>query len=294
MSNSQASLLEIPDNDQALLVAIQLTSGVKVDENLAIIEQQFEALRKQYPEKDIVVVLPECCLMFAKRDSDVKAIAEEAGIGPMQQALCQLAEKFKVYLVAGTIAIKAPDGRHFAASLLISPQGKILAQYNKIHLFDVDVADGFGSYRESDNTHPGRDICVVETPIGRIGLAVCYDLRFSALFKAMAEQQADIIVLPSAFTKPTGQAHWELLVRARAVENQCFMIAANQSGLHQNGRETWGHSMIVSPWGEVCDELASGVGFIAAPLNPQLIQECRAKMPMAQQQRFSKSVLSAK
>ena len=205
----------------------------------------------------------------------------------MQQGLSRLAQVYQVYLVAGTIALYAPDKRNFAASLLFNPQGEVMAQYNKIHLFDVDVADGIGSYRESDNTHPGQHITVVDTPFGRIGMAVCYDLRFSALFRAMRQAGADIIVMPSAFTKLTGQAHWELLLRARAVENQCYVLASNQGGTHANGRETWGHSMIISPWGEIEQQLTFGEAAISSTLDRQLLQSIRQKMPMISQERFT-------
>jgi len=224
--------------------------------------------------------------MFATNDSEVRAHSEVSQQGYMQTALAQLSQQYNVYLVAGTIAIKADDGRHFAASILFDPQGKQLGQYNKIHLFDVDVNDGYGSYRESENTHPGQHISVIETPIGNIGMAVCYDLRFGALFQAMREQGADILVLPSAFTHATGQAHWELLSRARAVENQCYMVASNQGGEHVNGRVTWGQSMVIDPWGEIESQVPYGEGFASASFDREKLQAVRSKMPMVSQQRF--------
>jgi len=166
-----------------------------------------------------------------------------------------------------------------------------LSQYNKIHLFDVDVNDGIGQYRESDATHPGQDICVVDTPIGRIGMAVCYDLRFSALFTAMAQRGVDIMVLPSAFTRTTGQAHWEVLLRSRAIEHQCYFIGANQGGIHANGRETWGHSMIVNPWGEIQAQIPEGVGHIVADYDPKKLIDIRQQMPLSTQHRFAPSDL---
>ena len=190
------------------LAAIQLVSSPDIAENLLVVEQQLALLRAGNIDGPMLVVLPECCLIFANNDQEVRQFSEQQNHGLMQQALSELCIKFNVYMVAGTIPIKADDGRHYAASLLLDPQGVVLAQYNKIHLFDVQVSDGVGSYRESDNTHPGQDICVVDTPIGKIGLAVCYDLRFSALFRAMSERGADIMVLPSAFTEKTGKAHW--------------------------------------------------------------------------------------
>ncbi|MGB1298195.1 MAG: carbon-nitrogen hydrolase family protein [Psychrobium sp.] len=268
------------------LIAVQLVSSPSIEENLVAIDEQLQAIRKQYPSGDILAVLPECCLMFATKDSEVRQFSEHKGEGPMQEALSELSKKYQLYIVAGTIAIKAEDGRHFAASLLFDSQGNELGQYNKIHLFDVDVSDGYGSYRESENTHPGQHISVVETPIGNIGMAVCYDLRFGAFFNEMRTLGAEILVLPSAFTHATGHAHWELLCRARAVENQCYMVASNQGGLHKNGRETWGQSMVVDPWGTIESQIASGEGYAVGEFDRDKLAAIRQKMPMASQQRF--------
>jgi len=273
------------------LVAIQMVSTPDIEHNLDQIKQQLSSLRQGCPNEPMLVVVPECCLVFGAGDDVVNAKAEPVGDGKMQSGLITLAQQFNVYLVGGTIALKAPDGRNFAASLLISPEGEVLAQYNKIHLFDVDVNDGIGQYRESDATFPGQDICVIDTPIGRVGMAVCYDLRFSALFRTMREQHADIVVLPSAFTKETGKAHWEILLRARAIENQCYMIGANQGGTHQNGRETWGQSMIVNPWGEIEAQIAQGEGHVVSDYQPQRIGDIRAKMPTLSQQRLTSCLL---
>ncbi|MGB0898387.1 MAG: carbon-nitrogen hydrolase family protein [Psychrobium sp.] len=273
------------------LISVQLVSSPNIEENLNAIETQLIEIRQQFPSDELLVVLPECCLMFATKDHEVREFSEHSRQGPMQNALSDLSQRFNLYLVAGTIAIKADDGRHFAASILFNPQGEQLGQYNKIHLFDVDVTDGYGSYRESENTHPGQHISVIKTPIGNIGMAVCYDLRFGALFQTMREMGADIFVLPSAFTKVTGQAHWELLSRARAVENQCYMIASNQGGEHKNGRVTWGQSMVVDPWGVVESEIASGEGFAVGEFDRDKLQALRTKMPMASQQRFQSTLL---
>lgn len=268
------------------LIAVQLVSSPSIEENLISVERQLKAIRNQYPNDELLVVLPECCLMFASNDREVRDFSEWPNEGPMQEALSKLSAQYHMYLVAGTIAIKAEDGRHFAASLLFDPQGKQLGQYNKIHLFDVDVSDSHGSYRESENTHPGQHISVIETPIGNIGMAVCYDLRFGAFFNKMRAMGAEILVLPSAFTHATGQAHWELLSRARAIENQCYMIASNQGGEHKNGRVTWGQSMVVDPWGVVESEVACGEGFAVGHFDRDKLQAIRQKMPMVSQQRF--------
>jgi len=274
------------------LAVIQLISTPDVDQNINQIKQQLKVLRADCAEDEMLVVLPECCLMFGRSEAVIKTFAEPIGEGAMQTALAALALEFNVYLVAGTIPLQADDGRSLAASLLIDPQGKILAQYNKIHLFDVDVADGIGSYRESDNTQPGQHVSVIDTPFGKIGMAVCYDLRFSGLFRAMRHAGADIFVLPSAFTKITGQAHWELLLRARAIENQCYMVASNQGGTHANGRETWGHSMIINPWGEITASLAAGIGAVSSPLDREMQRAIQQKMPMIEQERFTLAQLT--
>jgi len=273
------------------LAAIQMVSTPDIAHNLATIKQQLTRLRADCPTDSMLVVVPECCLVFGASDEVVNAKAEEVGDGPMQSGLISLAKAFNVYLVGGTIALKAPDGRNYAASLLIDPSGVVLAQYNKIHLFDVDVNDGIGQYRESDATFQGQNICVIDTPIGRVGMAVCYDLRFSALFGAMREQGADIVVLPSAFTQETGKAHWEILLRARAIENQCYVIGANQGGTHENGRQTWGQSMIVDSWGEIQAQIAQGEGHVVSDYHAQRTQEIRAKMPTLSQQRLTSSQL---
>lgn len=269
------------------LAVIQLISTPDVEQNLTQIAQQLAVLRDDCPTQEMLVVLPECCLMFGRSEAVIKTFAEPVGDGAMQDALAKLAQKYNVYLVAGTIPLQADDGRSLAASLLFDPQGAVLAQYNKIHLFDVEIADGIGSYRESDNTQPGQHLSVIDTPFGRIGMAVCYDLRFSSLFRAMRQAGADIFVLPSAFTKITGEAHWELLLRARAIENQCYMVASNQGGTHANGRETWGHSMIVNPWGEITAQLTTGTAAISSPLDRDAQSAIQQKMPMIEQERFT-------
>lgn len=273
------------------LAVLQLITSPSLDDNLSAIEQQLQLLRQQAGEEPMLVVLPECCLLFGGHDGQWRQQAEPQGEGPMQSAMAALAKAYDCYLLAGTLPLQTNDGRAAASSLLYAPDGELVGRYDKIHLFDVTVADGTGSYRESDNTYPGQQLTLVDTPLGRIGFAVCYDLRFSALFRALRAQGADIIVLPAAFTKHTGEAHWEILLRARAIESQCYLVAANQGGTHANGRETWGHSMVVDPWGSVVAEVDQGVGAAMATLEPALLTEVRGKMPMANQERFSSAEL---
>ncbi|HDY93615.1 MAG TPA: carbon-nitrogen hydrolase family protein, partial [Pseudoalteromonas sp.] len=168
---------------------------------------------------------------------------------------------------------------------------ELVATYNKIHLFDVNVDDQTGSYRESDFTQAGSDVVVVDSPFGKIGLTVCYDLRFSGLFNELVRQGADIILVPSAFTVPTGQAHWQPLLTARAIETQCYVVAAAQHGTHENGRQTYGHSIIISPWGNILSELPTGTGFISCSADLDQLQKIRRDMPVQSHQRFREHLL---
>lgn len=234
------------------------------------------------------MVLPECCLLFGGHESQQLAHAGSDQSSALKEALANLARTYGVYLVAGTIPILADDGRVYSRSYLFDDQGDTLGHYDKLHLFDVDVADGTGQYRESDTFCPGERITVIDTPFGRIGMSICYDLRFPELFRAMRAAGAEIIVLPAAFTKVTGVAHWMPLLQARAIENQCFVLAAAQWGQHNQGsRETWGHSCIVGPWGEVIAKKAEQVGWVSAKVDAKAVEAIRAKMPVAQHNRFS-------
>ncbi|SDI40256.1 Predicted amidohydrolase [Ferrimonas sediminum] len=260
------------------LYALQCCSLAQPQENLGQLRQLMQPLLAQPGPK--LVVLPECALCFDGPTGQWQALAEPLGQGPMQQALSQLAMEFSCILVAGTVPIQADDGRAYAASLVFDDQGRRIGHYNKIHLFDVDVDDATGRYRESDTTCPGEHIEVIDTAAGRIGVAVCYDLRFPELFRALAAEGADVVVVPSAFTHKTGEAHWRALLQTRALENQLYLVAANQTGTHARGRQTWGHSMIVDPWGQVLDELAQQPGLATARFDQQRITEIRRAMPV--------------
>ena len=260
-----------------LAAAVQMASGPHVDANLLeagrLVAQAVEAGAR-------LVVLPENFAFLGARERDKLAVREAEGEGPIQAFLSQQAARHGIWLVGGTIPLATADpSRVRAACLLYGPDGKAVARYDKMHLFDVEVPDSGERYTESETIEPGDGPVVAETPLGRVGLAVCYDLRFPELFRAMVDRGMELLAVPSAFTAVTGRAHWELLVRARAVENQCHVIAAAQGGYHVDGRETHGDSMIVDPWGTVLGRLPRGAGIVVADLDPERTREIRGRFP---------------
>lgn len=283
----------------AKLSAIQLCSTPDVDENLTVINQLLLGLEKS-PEH--IVVLPECCLFFGGEEKQQLALAQQTQhCNYLQSKLADLARQHQVYLVAGTIPLlfhdknKTSDREKFTnASCFFSPTGQLLATYNKIHLFDVEVSDQTKSYFESSHTQAGSTLSVVETGFTNIGLSVCYDLRFPELYRALRSQGADIITVPSAFTYQTGKAHWQALLQARAIENQCYIIAAGQQGVHKNGRETWGHSMIISPWGEILSSIPEQPGIISVEYQPEEISRIRTMMPVQHHNQFTTELIHEK
>jgi predicted amidohydrolase len=266
---------------------IQMTSVPDVQNNIAFVEQCLTSYPNQHELRNSIVVLPECFALFGGRDKDNLGIAENIGSGPIQTQLARLAVKFELYLVAGSMPTTSENSAKFYASTLVfAPSGKLIADYQKIHLFDVEVSDSTGSYLESNSTEPGQNVVCFDTEFGKVGLAICYDLRFPGLFQALREQGVVAIVLPSAFTETTGQAHWQPLIQARAIENQVFMIASDQNGVHSNGRETHGHSMIVSPWGKVLCNAKRENGLFGSTLDIDELKKIRKKMPVAQHNHF--------
>ena len=223
-----------------------------------------------------LVVLPEYFALMGMADTDKLAVAEPFGHGPMQDAVAQMAREAGVWLVAGTLPLAGQNpGRVRNSCLVFSPAGECMARYDKIHLFGFS---GLGErYCESDTIEPGDTPVAVDTPLGRLGLSVCYDLRFPELYRHLGEMTA--LVLPAAFTAVTGEAHWEVLLRARAIENQCYAIAAAQGGVHSSGRRTHGHSMIIDPWGRIVAELPEGEGVLWADLDPALLASGRNRLP---------------
>ncbi len=268
------------------LTAIQLSSRADVSSNLTKIAELLaditSASRGLPTDVDHLVVLPECCLFFGSSDSEQLRLAKRSAQGnDLCLALSQLAKRFKVYLVAGTIPLLASSGEKFTnSSCVFNPCGKMIGRYNKIHLFDVSVGDNTKSYHESKYTQAGKEINVVNTAFANIGLSVCFDLRFPTLFQQLSKGGADIITIPSAFTKVTGKAHWQVLLQARAIENQAYIIAAGQEGIHENGRETWGHSMIINPWGEIEQVIATGEGYISVDYQNEELRRIRKNMPL--------------
>jgi deaminated glutathione amidase len=227
------------------------------------------------------VLTPEMTnIMEARRDGLLRAIVPEENDTGLA-ALRELARSLGLYVHIGSLAIKISPDRAANRSFLIDPRGEIVARYDKIHMFDVDLANG-ESYRESNNFRAGELAVLSDLPWGRIGLTVCYDLRFPALYRALAEAGASFLAIPSAFTQQTGESHWHVLNRARAIENGCFVFAAAQGGRHENGRETFGHSLVVDPWGRIIAEAGSEPGLILAEVDPAEVAAARSRVPSLQ------------
>ena len=265
----------------ARVAAIQMTSAPEVAANLRIAG---ELLAQAAAAGATIAALPENFAWMGRDDEagrrERRAITEPDGRGPIQDFLAHSAERHGLWIVGGTIALESGrDARASAACLVYDAQGRRVARYDKIHLFDVHVPGKDERYRESANVAPGGETVVIDTPAGRLGLAVCYDIRFPELFRRLAAAGADWFCLPSAFTVPTGRAHWETLLRARAIENLCNLVAPAQSGFHPNGRETYGDTLIVDYWGRVLDRLPRGSGVVTAELDPAGQAEARRRFP---------------
>ncbi|MFZ1065778.1 MAG: carbon-nitrogen hydrolase family protein [Pseudolabrys sp.] len=227
------------------------------------------------------VLTPEMTNILAARRGQLFSVVVEEEADASLATLREVARKLGIYVHIGSLAIKISPDRAANRSFLIGPKGDILARYDKIHMFDVDLAGG-ESYRESRNYRPGELAVLADLPWGRLGLTVCYDLRFPALYRALAEAGATMLAIPSAFTKQTGEAHWHVLMRARAIENGSFVFAAAQGGKHENGRDTYGHSLIVDPWGSIIAEGGTQPGVIMAEINPAEVASARARIPSLQ------------
>ena len=252
-----------------------MVSGPEVEANLAQAERLIgEAARAGAK----LIALPENFAVMGVSDIERRKVAEDDGHGPIQDFLARAARTHGVWLVGGTIPLRADGKKVWAACLLYSDRGERVARYDKMHLFDVRLANG-ERYQESYSIAPGDAVVVVDTPFGRLGLAVCYDLRFPELFRRMLDEGAEMYVLPSAFTAHTGRAHWEALVRARAIENLAYFIAPDQGGRHADGRETHGDSMVVSPWGEILARCAHGPGVALAECDPTQLRAVREQLP---------------
>jgi nitrilase len=261
-----------------VVAAIQMASGPNVNSNL--LEAQ-RLIGDACSKGAKLVVLPENFAIMGMSEADKIKLREAEGDGPIQAFLSKQAKQHGIWLVGGTVPLlSADDDKVRAACLLFNDQGEQVSRYDKIHLFDVKLPDNDESYVESETTEPGAAPVVVDTPFGRLGLAVCYDLRFPELFRNMEEQGMEILALPSAFTAITGAAHWETLVRARAIENLCYVVAAAQGGFHMNGRETHGDSMVVEPWGNILDRLPRGSGVVTGEIDHERLQRTRNNFPV--------------
>jgi predicted amidohydrolase len=255
------------------IAGIQMASGPHVSANLAEAERLIEIAVEQGAK---LVALPEYFAIMGIKDTDKIKVREEEGDGPIQRFLARMAKKHKIWLIGGSVPLKASvAGKVRNSCLVFDPNGKLAARYDKMHLFGLDL--GHEKFSEQDTIEPGEGIVVLNTPLGTIGLSICYDLRFPELYRAMGE--VDLLVIPSAFTETTGKAHWEPLVRARAIENMCYVLAPAQGGYHLSGRETHGNSMIVDPWGVVLDRLPRGSGVVIAGINPAYQAGLRNSLP---------------
>ncbi|MDM7856867.1 carbon-nitrogen hydrolase family protein [Thiopseudomonas acetoxidans] len=267
------------------VAVIQMVSTADIEVNL----RQAQALLEQASDAGArLAVLPENFAVFGH--ANVSAIAQaEAEGGPIIRWLKQTAARLKLWIVAGTLPLADDEhsAKPFAACLVFTDRGEQVARYNKLHLFDAAVTDQHEQYCESATYQAGNEVVLVDTPLGRLGLSVCYDLRFPGLYSQLREQGAELIAVPSAFTAATGAAHWHSLLRARAIETQCYILAANQGGQHTQTRMTYGHSLILDPWGEICAEHAQGQQVIQTEINLPRLHEVRQQMPVWQHRRFS-------
>jgi nitrilase len=230
-----------------------------------------------------LVLLPEYFCLLGRRDTDKLALAEAAGDGPIQRFLADTARAHGLWLIGGTLPVAQDDGRALNRCCVYGPDGHEAAHYDKLHLFAYD--NGRERYDEGRTLRAGSEPVAVQAGAVRVGLSICYDLRFPELYRGLMNPPCDLLVVPAAFTYTTGQAHWELLLRARAVENQCYVLASAQGGTHENGRRTWGHSMVVDPWGEVLAVQAVGEGVVMAELDAERIAQVRLQLPALQHRR---------
>ena len=273
LTTTKATLSQKNPSDIIKIAAIQMASGPYVAANLSEAERLIEVAANQGAK---LVALPEYFALMGFKETDKVAAREEEGKGPIQQFLKSMAKKHKIWLVGGSVPLVSNYPNKVRNSCLVyDDQGEQVARYDKIHLFGLNL--GNEQYHEEKTIESGDVIKVVDTPFGKIGLSICYDLRFPELYRAMKD--VNIIVVPSAFTDTTGKAHWETLVRARAIENLSYVMAPAQGGYHLSGRETHGNSMIVDPWGVVLDRLPRGSGVVIAAMNPKYQASLRASLP---------------
>ena len=263
------------------VACVQLTSGAEPADNIAAASR---LIREAKAAGAALILTPETTDMMQPRRRLAFEAAREEPVHEGLAALRALAAELAVWLLAGSLVVRLSEERLANRSFLIGPDGALTARYDKIHMFDVEIPDG-QSYRESKAYRPGEQAVLAELPWGRVGLTVCYDLRFPALYRDLAQAGADFLTVPSAFTRFTGQAHWHVLLRARAIETGCFVFAPAQCGEHAGGRETYGHSLIIGPWGEILAEGGEAPGIITARIDPAEVAKARAMVPSLQHDR---------
>ena len=261
------------------VAAIQMNSAAEVGENLQLADK---LIADAVDDDCAMVVLPENFALMPVRGRDKAKAAEEPGDGPIQAFLSDVSQRHGIWVIAGSMPLKSPEigaERVYGACAVYDAKGAAQAIYRKIHLFDVDLAESQESYRESRSMYPGDEVTTVDTPCGRVGLTICYDLRFPELYRQLVDAGAIVFTVPAAFTATTGEAHWHTLLRARAIENLAYVIAPGQYGEHADGRSTYGHSLIIDPWGRILAEAADGNCFVAADIDPDLPAKLRSEFP---------------
>ncbi len=267
------------------IAALQMVSTPDVAQNLDTAER---LIGEAVAAGARLVSLPEYFCQIGLTETDKFAIAEPFGDGPMQQRLAGLARRHGIWLAGGSMPLKTADPVKVTnTSLMFGPQGQVVARYDKLHLFSF--LDGTRSLDESRTMVAGRELVAVDTELGRIGMSICYDLRFPELFRALGE--VDLLLVPSAFTVPTGKAHWEVLLRARAIENQCYVLAAAQGGTHASGRQTYGHSILIDPWGEVVAMQAEGEGVVIGEMDPERLRSVRHSLQALRHRRIASATV---
>ncbi len=273
----------------ANVALLQLCSSAQTHFNLGQIEQQIKQLNPGIK----LVLTPENALLFSSA-ACYRQHAEHHNDGPLQQAVSEIARRYGVWLLIGSMPMISREcaQRITTSSLLFDSQGGLRARYDKMHMFDADINDHHGHYRESDIFQPGQHMTVVDTPIGRLGMTICYDLRFPGLYQALRAQGAEVIAVPAAFTRFTGKAHWEVLLRARAVENQCMILAPAQTGRHGVSRCTWGHSMVVDAWGNILAQNTEAVAALSVKIGIRRLKKIRDQMPVIQHNRFQPTLVN--
>ena len=268
------------------VAAIQMNSGPDVSANLELADRLLAGAAADGCQ---MAVLPENFALMPLRGRDKAQHAEQAGAGPIQAFLADAASRHGIWIVAGSMPLVSPgidEERVYGACPVYDNTGTEQAMYRKIHLFDVDLVEKGESYRESNSMYPGDDVVAVDTPAGRLGLTICYDLRFPELFRRLVDDGATLFTVPAAFTATTGEAHWHTLLRARAIENLAYVIASGQYGRHPDNRSTYGHSLICDPWGRVLAEQAEGNCFVAADIDPDLPAKLRGEFPALSNRRL--------